>query len=238
MDSLVPRLIAPLLLLSSFLPSGASASVNQTGQAITEKYWDCCKPDCSWLAKASVNQPVAVCDNNNNPLTDYNSGSSCGGGDTYPCSDQVPWAVNDTFAYGYAGVFLMDHASDAWCCACYELNFTSGPVEGQKMIVQAHNSGFDLLTKNRFSFAVGAIESFVLVLMYIEQFVPQVPGGNTSYSNTCAKQYGVPGSVFGKENEGLSSRDQCEALPEIIRDGCYWQFDWFKNADGPKYVIF
>lgn len=160
MDSLTPRLITPLLLLLSALlfPSGATASVNQTGSAITEKYYDCCKSDCSWPAKASVNNPVAICDNNDNPLTDFNTGSSCGGGDTYPCPDQVPWAVNDTFAYGYAGVFLMDHASDAWCCACYELTFTSTSVKGQKMVVQAHNSLFDLKTSNKFTFNVGTAD--------------------------------------------------------------------------------
>ncbi len=30
------------------------------------------------------------------------------------------------------------------CCACYELTFTSGPVKGKKMIVQATNTGGDL----------------------------------------------------------------------------------------------
>ncbi|KAK2765142.1 hypothetical protein FQN54_008841 [Arachnomyces sp. PD_36] len=214
MDSLIPRLITPLFLLFALLfPSGAIASVNQTGSGITQRYWDCCKPDCSWPAKASVNQPVAICDNKNNPLTDFNTGSSCGGGETYPCADQLPWAVNDTFSYGYAGLFLMDHASDAWCCACYELTFTSGDVKGQKMVVQAHNSGFDLTTANRFSLAV--------------------PGGNTSYANACSKQYGVEESVFGVENKGVESRKDCDALPEALREGCYWRFDWFKNADRP-----
>ena len=182
MENLIPRLAAPLLLLSALIPSGALASVNVTGQAITEKYWDCCKPDCSWEAKADVNQPVAVCDNNNDPLADFNSGSSCGGGDAYPCADQTPWAVNDTFSYGYAGVFLMDHASDAWCCACYELTFTSGAVEGQKMIVQAHNSGFDLLTSNRFTFAVRTypilipIPFFIFIAIAHLQLPPSGPG--------------------------------------------------------------
>lgn len=155
----IPRLITtPLLFLSTvLLLSRADASVNQTGQAITEKYFDCCKSDCSWPAKAEVNQPVAVCDNDNNPLKEFNSGSSCGGGETFPCSDQIPWAVNDTFAYGFAGVFLMGHASDAWCCACYEITFKNGPVKGQKMVVQAHNSGFDHHGSNRFSFSVCSI---------------------------------------------------------------------------------
>ena len=22
-------------------------------------------------------------------------------------------------------------------------------------------------------------------------------------------------------------------MPEILREGCYWRFDWFQNADNP-----
>lgn len=65
----------------------------------------------------------------------------------------------------------------------------------------------------------------------------QVPGGNTSYANACAKQFDVPGSVFGEKNEGVSSRDDCDNLPKNLREGCRWQFDWFKNADRPEYVL-
>ena len=56
------------------------------------------------------------------------------------CSDQSPWAVNDNLAYGFAAV---NNGSPS-CCACYQLTFTSGPVKGKKMIVQATNTGTDV----------------------------------------------------------------------------------------------
>lgn len=56
------------------------------------------------------------------------------------CSDQSPWAISDDLAYGFAAV---NSASPA-CCACYQLTFTSGPVQGKKMIVQATNTGSDV----------------------------------------------------------------------------------------------
>lgn len=145
--------IIPCLLLSISQVSIAD-DVLVSGHAVTERYWDCCKPDCSWPARADFNQPAQVCNADNNPLTDFNVASSCGGGSSYQCANQHPWAVNDTFSYGFAGVYLMEKLRDSWCCACYELTFTSGEVKGKKMVVQAHNSGFDMLTANRFALAV------------------------------------------------------------------------------------
>lgn len=125
-----------------------------SGHTVAERYWDCCKPDCAWTAKAAFNQPVTTCDKKNNPLSDVTLGSVCGGGTAYGCANQSPWAVNDTLSYGFSGTFIMEHASDYWCCACYELNFTSSPLDGKRMIVQANNAAFEVPTANRFILAV------------------------------------------------------------------------------------
>jgi hypothetical protein len=152
---LIAQLHIALLLFSTSLPPIAAQNT-VSGSGIAERYWDCCKPDCSWEEHSPSNQPSAICDASNNPLTDFTVRSSCGGGGAYACANQSPWALNDTFSYGYSGVFLIGHAQPAWCCACYELVFDSGKVRGKRMIVQAHNSGFDLLTANRFALAVSA----------------------------------------------------------------------------------
>ena len=60
------------------------------------------------------------------------------------CSSQSPWAVNDSLAYGFAAVNIAGGTESSWCCACYELTFTSGTVAGKKMIVQTTNTGGDL----------------------------------------------------------------------------------------------
>lgn len=68
------------------------------------------------------------------------------------CSNQIPWAVNDSLAYGYAAVNIQGGSESSWCCACYQLTFTSGAVAGKKMIVQATNTGGDL-GSNQFDLA-------------------------------------------------------------------------------------
>jgi hypothetical protein len=62
--------------------------------------------------------------------------------------------VNETFAYGFAGVFIIRHVSDFWCCACWELSWPTGKLKGKKMVVQAHNAGFNDPDHNRFILAV------------------------------------------------------------------------------------
>ncbi|PGG95231.1 hypothetical protein AJ79_10172 [Helicocarpus griseus UAMH5409] len=203
-------LILPLLLLASPTLSQNEAL---SGSGVAERYWDCCKPDCSWPAKAAFNKPVATCNKRNEVLSDFSLGSACGGAEAYACADQLPWAVNDTFAYGFAGAFITQHASDFWCCACYELTFTSERLKGKKMVVQANNAAFDVTQVNRFPLAI--------------------PGGNTSYAGACARQYDVPNEVFGVDNRGIGSREGCDRLPESLRDGCRWRFDWFEDEPTP-----
>jgi hypothetical protein len=143
---------ALVALLLNFLQVYASAS----GSGTTTRYWDCCKPSCAWPGKAELavgSEPVQMCDINNNPISDPNASSGCGGGTAYQCSNESPWAVNSNLAYGYAAVNIEGGSEVTWCCACYELTFTSGLVTGKKMIVQATNTGGDL-AGNQFDISV------------------------------------------------------------------------------------
>lgn len=49
---------------------------------------------------------------------------------------------------------MIDNVETDWCCGCYELKFTTGPIVGKTMIVQAQNTGYDQPTSNVFNFAV------------------------------------------------------------------------------------
>lgn len=120
------------------------------------------------------------------------------------CSNQIPWAVNNSLSYGYAAVRINGQTESQWCCACYELTFTSGPVAGKRMIVQATNTGGDL-GDNHFDIAL--------------------PGGGVGIFNGCTKQYNAPSSGWGARYGGVSSRSECDQLPAAIRPGCYWRFD-------------
>jgi hypothetical protein len=145
---------ALLVLLPLFIQADAQAS----GSGRTTRYWDCCKPSCGWtgkLALASGSHPVSTCDANDNPLTNYDAKSGCDGGGAYMCTNQMPWAASDSLAYGFGAVSIAGGNEASWCCACYELTFTSGPVSGKKMIIQATNTGGDL-GSNHFDLAVSS----------------------------------------------------------------------------------
>jgi hypothetical protein len=86
------------------------------------------------------------------------------------------------------------------------LTFTSGPVSGKKMIVQTTNTGGDL-GQNHFDLAI--------------------PGGGVGLFNACSNQ------GWGQQYGGISSRSACDSFPTKLKAGCYWRFDWFKNADNP-----
>lgn len=49
---------------------------------------------------------------------------------------------------------MIDNVETDWCCGCYELKFTTGPIAGKTMVVQAQNTGYDQPTSNVFNFAV------------------------------------------------------------------------------------
>jgi hypothetical protein len=197
--------------LLAVLPAMAMAQASGTGQ--TTRYWDCCKPSCAWPGKGS-STPVGTCDKSDNPLNDGGATKSgCdSGGSAFMCSSHSPWAVNDDLAYGWAAVNIAGSSESQWCCACYELTFTSGPVSGKKMIVQATNTGGDL-GNNHFDIAM--------------------PGGGVGLFNACTEQYGAPANGWGDRYGGVHSRADCDGFPAKLKDGCYWRFDWFKGADNP-----
>jgi hypothetical protein len=148
--------LSTLLALLPFFLEASAQGPSGTGQ--TTRYWDCCKPSCGWAKKGNSPSPVQTCDKGDNPLNDGGAtASGCdNGGNAFMCSSQSPWAVDENTAYGWAAVNLSGSNEAAWCCACYELTFTSGPVSGKKMIVQATNTGGDL-GANHFDLAVSCV---------------------------------------------------------------------------------
>ncbi|KAH7313760.1 endoglucanase-5 [Stachybotrys elegans] len=131
-------------LITTLVVAVSPALSQASGSGRTTRYWDCCKPSCSWPDKAPVSSPVGTCDANNNPISDANAASGCDGGGAFTCANYSPWAVDDNTAYGFAATHISGSNEAAWCCACYRLSFTSGPVAGKTMIVQATNTGGDL----------------------------------------------------------------------------------------------
>ncbi|KAI1274217.1 glycoside hydrolase family 45 protein [Xylaria sp. FL0933] len=193
--------------------SAAAPALAASGTGTTTRYWDCCKPSCAWSGKAAVSAPARTCDANDSPLADVDAKSGCdSGGVAYTCSNYSPFAVDDNLAYGFAATAISGGTESSWCCACYQLDFTSGPVAGKSMIVQSTNTGGDLGSN---------------------QFDILMPGGGVGIFDGCKSEFGqsLPGAQYG----GVSSRADCDSasMPEALRAGCYWRFDWFQNADNP-----
>lgn len=199
--------------------STTSTTPTPTGAAgVTTRYWDCCKPSCSWSGKASVSSPVKECTawNNgagNQSIPSFNNAQSgCNGGTSYTCTGQQPWAIDANTAYGFAAAYISGSTESNWCCACYQLTFTSSPAAGKKFIVQVTNTGGDL-GNNHFDL--------------------MIPGGGMGlFTAGCPAQFGSwnGGAQYG----GVTTRDQCAQLPAPVQAGCQWRFDWFQNADNPS----
>ncbi|KAF2279245.1 uncharacterized protein EI97DRAFT_170383 [Westerdykella ornata] len=182
------------------------------GTGSTTRGWSCCKNSCSWSGKAPVNNPVLSCDNVDNILNNPARRDGCdSGGGSFACSDLSPWAVSNDLAYGYAGVNLAAANETSWCCSCYQLTFTSGPVNGKKMVVQIVNTGSDLGH---------------------DQFDLAIPGGGQGDLQGCSKQFGRS-DIWGETYGGVAHREDCDSFPEPLQGGCYWRFDWYRNADNP-----
>lgn len=108
------RFYALLALAGPLAVSAASGSGHST------RYWDCCKPSCSWGGKASVSAPALTCDKQDNPISNLNAVNGCeGGGSAFACTNYSPWAVNDNLAYGFAATKLSGGSESSWCCGCY-----------------------------------------------------------------------------------------------------------------------
>lgn len=121
------------------------ASMGPSMQGKTTRYWDCCKPSCADPRNAgAVRKPVGTCKKDGKTLAPVADMSGCAGGDAFACNSNQPIAINSTFALGFAAASIQGMAEKDRCCACYRLDFTSGPVQGKTMVVQVTNSGGDL----------------------------------------------------------------------------------------------
>jgi hypothetical protein len=200
---------------------GVKSQTNASG--ITTRYWDCCKPSCAWSGKATTvnSQAVKTCAQDGVTVLGPNSINACGGGGsggpTWMCSADQPWAVNSSLAFGFAAANIQGLTEPQWCCACYELIFTSTAVANKKMVVQVTNTGGDL-SGNHFDI--------------------QIPGGGFGIFNGCASQFpSTPASNWGAQYGGISSQSQCSGLPAALQPGCNWRWTWYLGADNPNMLL-
>ncbi|KAF5103374.1 hypothetical protein D0Z03_000223 [Geotrichum reessii] len=186
----------------------------KSGTGKTTRYWDCCKPSCSWSGKADVSSPVAACGADGKTISGVNDQSGCNGGNSYMCSNQQPFAINSTLAFGFVAASMAGYGESNMCCTCVLLTFNEGPAAGKQMVAQITNTGSDLGT-NHFDIAM--------------------PGGGFGiFADGCPKQWNSPASNWGQTYGGVSSANDCKNLPAELQAGCDWRFNFLENADNPS----
>jgi len=174
-------------------PSLKYVSGGYSGSGFASRYWDCCKPSCSWTANAGNGNECKQCDAKGKTISDKNARSMCEGGPATTCLSQAPFTVSGCSNMGFAFA-AVPGASSSFCGRCFELTFTGQgkyetklnhkKLKGKKLIVMASNIGYDV--------AGG-------------QFDVMIPGGGVGYYNGCA---GIFGNNLGAQYGGLLS--DCE----------------------------
>lgn len=188
-----------------------------SGTGVTTRYWDCCKPSCAWSGKADVSSPVAACSADGVTIAGVNDQSGCNGGDAYMCSNQQPFAINSTLAYGFAAASMIGGSESSMCCSCVLLTFNDGPAAGKQMVTQITNTGSDL-SSNHFDIAV--------------------PGGGVGIYNGCTSQWKAGTDGWGERYGGVSSESACSELPTQLQSGCDWRWDFLEGSDNPSVSFF
>lgn len=210
------------------------------GSGWATRYWDCCKPSCSWNENAGGN-PSRQCDaKGKNQNNDYGAQSICSGGNAATCTSQIPFTIDGCSDYGFA--FAAVPASNGGQCGkCFQLTFTGegkysndaniAKIKGKKLIIMVTNVGYDVEQG---------------------QFDIMIPGGGVGAFNGCSQMgWGNQGKQYGgllsdcEEETGYSAAAYASCLERKCNDvfandseaknGCLFLATWMKAANNPMH---
>jgi len=227
------KTLLAVAVFSAVVLTAATDARAQAGDGWLSRYWDGCKPSCSWSGKPSNgNGQCKECDKSNNKLNTSDANrSACDGGNSYTCWDMSPWSISATEAYGFAAAHR-----DNQCGTCWQLTFNgqsngnatnASSLSGKKLTVMISNIGGDV-QGNQLDFLV--------------------PGGGVGQFDAFSSQIGVQSSALGAKYGGLVS-DGCQGKPDCLRQkcnnvfngkdwlkaGCNFYADWMGAVDNPRY---
>lgn len=76
-----------------------------TGNGTTTRYWDCCKPSCSWVGNLNGTKATQACRScaiDGDTTIDEDAQSGCAtDGTAFMCTDQQPLVYNETLTLGF-----------------------------------------------------------------------------------------------------------------------------------------
>ena len=197
---------------------------DSTGNGWGSRYWDCCKPSCSWTTAV----PACGMDGMSK-ISDRNAKSGCEGGSAYECYDFAPWYDSGTnMSYGFVAY------NGSPCGTCFMFQFTgashnggtagASALKGQQMIVQVINIG-----------GLGG-----------DQFDIMIPGGGVGdFPAGCKAQWGNVdfGATYGGlltncKNDPACMKGKCQSVfgnIPALKAGCDWFTGWYSSADNPSF---
>ncbi len=216
-----------------------------SGSGWATRYWDCCKPSCSWTENAGSGNEARMCTASGSKISNYNETSICNGGSASTCTSQIPIVVNDNLAYAFAAVPASNGGS---CGKCFALTFdgtgkyeTKAPhqsLKGKVLVVMASNVGTDVTQG---------------------QFDVLIPGGGVGQFNGCAAfGWGSQGEQYGgllsdcekevgysKSGSALTSArksclvSKCNTVfsnDSQAKQGCLFLANWMNAAGNPNHT--
>ncbi|XP_050293347.1 endoglucanase-like [Anthonomus grandis grandis] len=192
-----------------------------SGSCTTSRYWDCCKPTCSWSGNTDTSVgPVKSCAIDGVSDIDGNTQSGCeNDGNAYMCNAQQSVVVNSTLAYGFAAASFISPPENM-CCTCMLVTFQLGPwgdCSGKQMIVQITNTGG--------SSSVNGTENNIEIAM---------PGGGVGYyTQGCKKQWNAPDQGWGDQYGGVWTEADCNQLPAVLQPGCKFRWEFLNGCSNP-----
>ncbi|MCR5027624.1 MAG: glycosyl hydrolase family 5 [Fibrobacter sp.] len=217
-----------------------------SGSGWATRYWDCCKPSCSWTNNAGSGNEAKTCTASGTVITDLNATSACNGGTAATCTSQIPMIIDDSTAYAFAAV---PASNGGQCGHCYALTFTgTGKYEskspqqalkGKVLVVMASNVGADVEQG---------------------QFDVMIPGGGVGIYNGCSgmgwgsdmgQQYGgllsdcetsvgysySGATLISKRAECLTNKcNSTFANDAVAKEGCLFLATWMSAAGNPNHT--
>ena len=237
---------------SSSAPKSSSSSAPVTGQCPTIKtkgnggtgwatrYWDCCKPHCSWPEHSGGNFSKQCTNKGKSANTNWGDGSICSGGSQMTCTSQIPFTIDGCteMAFAFAAVPAANGGS---CGKCFQLTFTGTGkysndanikrLKGKKLIIMATNVGGDVQQG---------------------QFDIMIPGGGVGMFNGCnGMGWGSQGAQYGgllsdceTETKYAAGKykscltEKCNksfANDEEAKKGCLFLATWMEAAGNPNH---
>ena len=221
------------------------------------RYWDACKPHCSWPEKVNQNaNPYRIarsCSIKGEEIPAFTKSedgtwiqgtkSSCDGGGAYTCVDMIPVTVNDTLAYAFGAAPGANEQST--CGKCYQIQFTGEGKYGDKpahkllvnktLIIMASNVGYDV-GSGQFDIMIpgGGVGAFDALSKQIGVSKSELGEGYGGFYTTCENRLGADASVAQfKDCVAQQCKSVFKETNETLYDGCMWFVNWFEAANNP-----